>query len=279
MSAAFWEQVTQLKTTECWPWNGQHDESGRPIFKSEKAYRVSYQLRNGDLISGNHVHHKCENCACVNPKHLIQLTPEEHVAAHEAIRLNDEETLRQIYSRQWQTNWIDYREERRRRKEEVEHERIRLKIQAAMAEINEQARLKTLEKEAKARAKAEAKAKSYARWTKRLDVMVLAFRIMLFGVLPLGGIIAYGVQYYHQYGVLTWHDTNQPFAPSPTPTPVMVGEVKPPRATLVAKPKSRYSLAELKQYRKEWYKDHNWYAVLGADKMIAEMEAELKSKK
>ena len=61
----------------------------------------------------------------------------------------------------------------------------------------------------------------------------------------------------------------------PTPTP-QVHEVKPPRATLVARPKPKYSLAELKKYRQEWAKESNWYAVIGADKMIAEMEADAK---
>ena len=125
MSTAFWEQVTQLKTTDCWPWNGGHDDSGRPLFNGQKAYRTAYQLRNGDLRSGNHVHHKCENCACVNPKHLVQLTPEEHRAAHDAIRLNDQETLRRIYSGQWRIDSINYEEERKKREAQAaERQRV-----------------------------------------------------------------------------------------------------------------------------------------------------------
>src|SRR5258708_1151907 len=106
MSAIFWEQVTERKTTDCWHWNGKHEKS-RPIFNGEKPYRVAYQLRNGDLRSGNHVHHKCENCACVNPHHLVQLTPEEHVAAHKAIHRKDEETLRRIYDGQWRIDSME----------------------------------------------------------------------------------------------------------------------------------------------------------------------------
>jgi hypothetical protein len=128
MNTKFWEQVTMLKTTDCWPWNGEHDKSGRPLFNSEKAYRTAYQLRNGDLRSGNHVHHTCENCACVNPKHLVQLTPEEHTAAHQAINSSDRETLRQIYSGQLRIDSIglvNYREELRKRKFEAEREAVR----------------------------------------------------------------------------------------------------------------------------------------------------------
>jgi hypothetical protein len=50
-------------TTECWPWTGGHDEDLRPVFRGEKAYRVMYELRNGDVPAGFHVHHKCENSA------------------------------------------------------------------------------------------------------------------------------------------------------------------------------------------------------------------------
>jgi hypothetical protein len=111
----FWEQVTQLKTADCWPWNGKHDEDGRPIFDGEKAYRVAYQLRYKDLRSGYHVHHKCENSSCVNPRHLIQLAPEEHIAAHQALRRDDKETPTNYPDNM---RWNDYVERERHLMEE-----------------------------------------------------------------------------------------------------------------------------------------------------------------
>jgi Ras of Complex, Roc, domain of DAPkinase len=47
-------------------WIGEHDAHGRPVFRGERAYRVMYRLRNNDVPTGFHVHHKCENSSCVN---------------------------------------------------------------------------------------------------------------------------------------------------------------------------------------------------------------------
>jgi hypothetical protein len=78
----FLRLVVEKYTTACWSWAGAYDVDFRPVFRGEKAYRVMYELRIGDVPSGFHIHHKCENSACVNPRHLIALSPEDHRAVH-----------------------------------------------------------------------------------------------------------------------------------------------------------------------------------------------------
>jgi HNH endonuclease len=77
---AFLQLVVEKSSTACWSWAGEHDADFRPLFRGEKAYRVMYELRVGDVPPDFHVHHKCENSACVNPRHLVALWPEAHRA-------------------------------------------------------------------------------------------------------------------------------------------------------------------------------------------------------
>jgi hypothetical protein len=80
-------------------WIGQHDAGGRPIFRGEKAYRVMYELRKGDIPDGFHVHHKCGNSACVNPRHPVALSAEAHRAVHAT---KDKALKESIYQGEWE---------------------------------------------------------------------------------------------------------------------------------------------------------------------------------
>lgn len=76
----------------CWLWIGQikkdwgRSEGGYGILgvrengkvKPLRAHRLAYQLYVGPIPEGKHLHHTCENKACVNPAHHMVVTNSQH---------------------------------------------------------------------------------------------------------------------------------------------------------------------------------------------------------
>jgi hypothetical protein len=75
----------------CWQWTGPLDK-GYGQFREFSngplalAHRWVYEALRGPLPAGVLLHHTCENKACVNPDHLVQVTRSEHASIHQALR-------------------------------------------------------------------------------------------------------------------------------------------------------------------------------------------------
>jgi hypothetical protein len=67
---------------ECWPWAGAMHREGYGDHSGMRAHRRVYLELVGPVADGMHLHHVCENKACVNPAHLKVVDGGEHVRGH-----------------------------------------------------------------------------------------------------------------------------------------------------------------------------------------------------
>jgi len=75
---------------ECWLWRGSMNDRGYGVLvpigrrTHQMAHRWVYEQRVGPIPAGHHLHHLCSNPRCVNPDHLVPLTPMDHLRADRA---------------------------------------------------------------------------------------------------------------------------------------------------------------------------------------------------
>lgn len=73
---------------DCIQWWGMRQARGYGyvfcIFRRRmyQAHRMVYEECFGEIPPGLHIHHACRNTSCVNPDHLVPVTPIAHGLLH-----------------------------------------------------------------------------------------------------------------------------------------------------------------------------------------------------
>jgi DNA-binding transcriptional regulator YiaG len=80
-----WSRIDNSAGPEaCWPWIGPDNGSGRGRLsiggRMRYAYRVAWEIVNGDIPVGMCACHRCDNPICCNPAHIFVGTQRDNMA-------------------------------------------------------------------------------------------------------------------------------------------------------------------------------------------------------
>lgn len=81
-----WIEEDRGYSSPCWIWQLARKGRGYASMyvngKYLSAHRVFYERSNGEITAGFQLHHLCEVKECVNPDHLVALSPGDHAKLH-----------------------------------------------------------------------------------------------------------------------------------------------------------------------------------------------------
>lgn len=84
--ARLFGSVTPEPNTGCYLWQGRATKQGYGVVsiacKTVPVHRAVYRLCVEDITDDLDVHHVCEQPGCINPEHLVALTPQQHRRVH-----------------------------------------------------------------------------------------------------------------------------------------------------------------------------------------------------
>lgn len=119
----FWKKVEKNRNG-CWLWMGAKTHCGYGLIGGGpgkplvRVHRLSWELLNGPIESRLCVLHKCDNPACVNPKHLFLGTQKDNAL--------DRETKHRGNHPSGEAHWVKLHPERMARGEHHWRRRVKL---------------------------------------------------------------------------------------------------------------------------------------------------------